>query len=191
RTRPGALQVGLWLIILPLWLAASGTVDAREPEPARPALADELRDLAERHYEELDTTAILRAVQGLQEASGGLVDLGPEMIRSLLRGEGLPLRARDLLLAAAGVFFGAVIDNAALLGRLVLLAVLLALLRLLQSAFAGEAVATAANAAVYLAMVALGLVVLRDAFATMGGVITDLVDFMLAMLPTLLTLMAG
>src|SRR5690606_15093810 len=112
-------------------------------------------------------------------------------IRSLLRGEGLPLRARDLLLAAARVFFGAVIDNAALLGRLVLLAVLLALLRLLQSAFAGEAVATAANAAVYLAMVALGLVVLRDAFATMGGVITDLVDFMLAMLPTLLTLMAG
>lgn len=192
---PAAVVLGVLLLAAPgTLLARSGPAAPapQQPDISRPALADDIRRLAEDHYEDLDTAELLRVVQRLQDEGGrGLAALGPELIRSIIRGDGLPLEARDIFLALAGVFFGAVVDNAALLGRLVLLAVLLAVLRLLQTAFAGEAVATAANAAVYLAMVALGLVALRDAFATMGGVIRDLVDFMLAMLPTLITLMAG
>ena len=172
---------------------------AQAPAPVLPGagaswagLADEVRRLAQEQYQDLDTAEMFQVVRRLQERAGqDLPALGPELIRSVIRGEGLPLEAGELAAAAARVFLGAVVDNAALLGQLVLLAVLMAVLRLLQTAFAGEAVAAAANAAVFLAMVALGLVALRDAYATAAGVINDLVDFMLAMLPTLVTLMAG
>ncbi|HEX6988329.1 MAG TPA: stage III sporulation protein AE [Bacillota bacterium] len=216
RASPAALLGALLLAVIVLLPQAAGAsaqaapppdpevrpVDPADPAPGRDAreqgdaapetLADEIRRLAERHYEQLDTGEVLHALERLrEEAGGGLTAVGPQLIRSVIRGEGVPLEAQDVLAAAAGIFFGAVVDHAALLGRLVLLAVLLALLRLLQSAFAGETVAAVADAAVYLAMVAVGLVVLWDAFDTIRGVITDLVDFMLAMLPTLVTLMAG
>lgn len=84
-----------------------------------------------------------------------------------------------------------VVGNAGLLLKVILLAMLAAILQNVQSAFESEAAGKLAHAVVYLALVGLAVTGFGLAVSTARQVMDVLSGFMLAMLPTLLTVLAG
>ncbi len=87
--------------------------------------------------------------------------------------------------------FHEVLANSRLLGRLVVLAVLAALLQNLQSAFERESVGKFAYYVVYLVLVVLALGGFGVAMTAARDAIKDLTTFMWALLPVLIALLAG
>ncbi|HEY8449947.1 MAG TPA: stage III sporulation protein AE [Bacillota bacterium] len=171
--------------------AAAGPSEAGDAAPAG-ALPPELAEIVERQWENLETGRILEFVRELnRESEGRLPPLDWDAVTGIVRGEGFPYSARDVLGAVVHALFGAIVDNIGLLGRLVLLAVLLAVLHLLQSAFERETVASAAYTVVYLAMITVALVAFYEAVSVAREVVDSLVGFMQAILPLLITLLAG
>lgn len=84
-----------------------------------------------------------------------------------------------------------VLANAGLLAKLVVLAIVAALLQNMQSAFDSEATGKLAHAVVYLVLVGMAVTGFGLAVSTARQVMDQLSGFMLAMLPTLLTVLAG
>lgn len=87
--------------------------------------------------------------------------------------------------------FHEVLANSRLLGRLVVLAVLAALLQNLQGAFERESVGKLAYLVVYLVLVVLALGGFGVAVTAARDVIGDLTTFMWALMPVLIALLAG
>ncbi|MHB0887040.1 MAG: stage III sporulation protein AE [Bacillota bacterium] len=87
--------------------------------------------------------------------------------------------------------FHEVLANSRLLGRLVVLAVLAALLQNLQSAFERESVGRLAYFVVYLVLVVLALGGFGVVVTAASDAIKDLTTFMWALLPVLIALLAG
>ncbi|GAB6876021.1 stage III sporulation protein AE [Thermaerobacter litoralis] len=164
---------------------------APEGEPAGGTL--DLDRLAQRQWEETEGAAgFLQALDRVREQVGeALPGLDWESTWQALRRGELPWDAGDILGALLRALAGEVVTNGGLLLRLLVLAVLLAVLQAIENAFDNEAVARAAYAVTYLALIALALVSFRDALAVSQQAIQGLVDFLLASLPVLLTLMAG
>lgn len=160
-------------------------------EPAPPEEFS-LEDLARRQWESLGVDDMWNLVGDIYEETGRqLPPMNWDTVRGILRGEGLPVDGRDVLGILARSLFGAVMSHAGLLGRLVLLAVLLAILHLLQTAFEGRTVATVAYAVVYLALVVIALSAFHEALQTARDTVRNLVGFMQAVLPLMVTLLAG
>lgn len=137
-------------------------------------------------------TGFLEALERVRQQVGDAVPgLDWEHTLEALRQGRLPWDAGDLLGALVRVLAGEVATNSGLLLRLLVLAVLLAVLQAIENAFDNEAVARTAYAVTYLALIALALVSFRDALAISQQAIQGLVDFLLASLPVLLTLMAS
>lgn len=171
--------------MLPIALAATAEAASSDPQQL-------LFERAEQQWESLPTDAIRDYLQELQRRSDGLLEpLSAASLRGLIRGEGFPYGPDQLLSAALRLLFGGILDHLDLLGQLVLLAVLLAVLQLLRTAFAGETVGNVAAAVVYLAVAVVALVAFIEAMRSVQDVIGSLVGFMLAILPLLITLLAG
>lgn len=83
------------------------------------------------------------------------------------------------------------LSNANLLGRLLVMAVFCALLQNLHSAFEGDTVGRLAYGVCHLALALLAFSGLRLALSVARGVVEQLVSFMQAMVPLLLTLVAA
>lgn len=147
--------------------------------------------VAAEHLRSLDTAEIDRF----------LGDLNRE-----LRGYAPPLTLRDALQAAKNqdrwdpwsllrglgrYLVSEVLLSTALLGRLLVLAVIGALLQHLQSSFERETAGKVARWAIYLVLVAVAFTSLHTAMQIAREVLTRLAGFMMALLPTLLTLLAG
>lgn len=149
-------------------------------------------DIARQQWEELDAEGFLQALERVREqVAGRLPGLDWESTLRSLRQGSLPWSATDVLAALFRVFADEVVTSGGLLFRLLVLAVLLAVLQSIENAFGNEAVARAANAVVFLVLVALALVSFRDALALARDTIQNLVDFLLASLPVLLPLLAA
>jgi stage III sporulation protein AE len=84
-----------------------------------------------------------------------------------------------------------VLANTGLLAKILVLAVLSALLQNIQSAFESEGTGKLAHTVVYLVLVGLALTGFGIAVSTAKQVMDTLSGFMLAMLPTLLAVLAG
>jgi len=87
--------------------------------------------------------------------------------------------------ALLSYFLGAMLVNLRLLGQLVVLAVIAAVLANLQAAYEGETVARTAWTVAYLLILVLGLAGFHSAVSLARGAITDLVGYMLSLLPVL------
>lgn len=175
---------------VPATTAAFAPAQATVEEPVSPR--DWLLEAARRQWESLGMDDMLSVMgEVYQETGEHLPPLNWETVSGVLRGEGLPIAAGDLLAALAQALFGAIVDNAGLLGRLVLLAVLLAVLHLLQSAFESRSVAATAYTVVYLTMAVFALMAFYDALQLAVGTVRNLVSFMHSILPLLVTLLAG
>jgi stage III sporulation protein AE len=84
-----------------------------------------------------------------------------------------------------------VVANTGLLAMIIVLAVISALLQNMQTAFASDGTGKLAETVIYLLLVGLALTGFGIAVTTAKQVMDTLSGFMLAMLPTLLTLLAG
>lgn len=143
-------------------------------------------------WQQLDQEDVLAFIRRLNSGlTGALPPLSWDTILGLFRGEGFPYQLGDLFRALFQSLFQGIGENLTLLGQLIVLAVLLAVLQQMQAAFAAPAVGQTAYAVVYLALIALAMTAFHTAASLARGTVTELVDFMLALLPLLMTLLAG
>lgn len=176
------------LAVAALWLLAPG--QARAAPAARPA---EPADLAASQGKELD----LSLLEGLlKDASRTWQGYGPEIslrdFLALYRGEEQGKFSPGAVLAGfLRYLVREVLGNADLLVKLVVLAVAAALLQNLQSAFDAEGTGKLAYAVVYLTLAGVAVAGFGLAVMTARQVTDSLTGFMLAVLPTLLTVLAG
>ncbi|MBS4023715.1 MAG: stage III sporulation protein AE [Dethiobacter sp.] len=84
-----------------------------------------------------------------------------------------------------------VLVNLALLGKLLFLAVVAALLKNLEKAFANESIASLTQTIVYLALITIAMQSFGVAVGIGRQTVNSLVEFMLAIIPLLLTLLAS
>lgn len=113
-------------------------------------------------------------------------------IREMLRGEqSIPLSIGELFKNVTSFLFREVVANFRLMGQLIILAVLAALLENLKSAFAQDTVAKLAQGVVFLVLFTIAINSFRLALDLGRGVIDNMIDTMQALIPLLLTLMAG
>lgn len=112
------------------------------------------------------------------------------LVTSLARGD-LGYRPGDFLAAVWRYLFQEVIANAALLGKLVVLAVICAVLQNISSAFEKSTTSRVAYTAVYLALVTIAVGSFMIALNTGREMVENMVIFMHAMLPVMLTLLCA
>jgi len=113
-----------------------------------------------------------------------------EMISSLARGE-LGVSINEVIKGLLKYLFREIVANSRLLGQLLILAVLCAILQNVQSAFEKGTVGKIAWSVCYLALLSLALGTFTIAVQTGRQTIEDMVAFMNAMLPALITLLTA
>ncbi len=147
--------------------------------------------LVEERLSEVDVEDLERAFEQMNRELGEYVpeSLG-QIVRDMVKGRPL-LDPRGIMGGLARYFFGEVRHSLSLLGKIMVLAVLCALLSTMQSAFQSDAVARLADAICFMALAVLALGSLSQAMAVTRAAVTDLTSLMLALLPTLAVLVAG
>lgn len=188
------MRIRLALLTLLLWACMGGAALGAEasPEPAETAAVD-VNTALQMQLEAADTVeleAFLREVNQTWEGYGPEISLRDFM--ALQReGEDAPYSMTAILVGLVRYLVREVVANADLLAQLVVLAVVAALLQHMQTAFASEATGKLAQTVVYLALVGLAVTGFGLAVTTAQQVMERLSGFMLAMLPTLLAVLAG
>ncbi|MHB1419264.1 MAG: stage III sporulation protein AE [Bacillota bacterium] len=125
------------------------------------------------------------------EVGDYLPDLSVTKIIADLRSGKTDLSLKSLLEGILKYLFRELLANSSLLGKLVILAVVCAVLQNLQGAFDRSGTGKMAYAVAYLVLVIIALGSFTLAINTGRNAITNMVDFVQALLPVLLTLMAA
>ena len=113
-------------------------------------------------------------------------------VREMLSGERTtPFSVGEFFTNIVSFLFREVVANFNLMGQLIVLAVLAALLENLKSAFTQDTVAKLAQGVVFLVLFSIAINSFRIALELGSGVIDNMVDTLQALIPLLLTLMAG
>lgn len=143
-------------------------------------------------FSELDLRQVDEAAGVLRaEIDAALPDMDFKTLAvSLARGD-LGYTPGDLAAALWRYFFREVLANAALLGKLVVLAVICAVLQNISGAFEKSTTSRMAYTAVYLALITIALGSFVIALNTGREAIENMVVFMHAMLPVMLTLLCA
>ncbi len=113
-----------------------------------------------------------------------------EMMSKMVRGE-LGLSLGEVTKGLLAYFFREMVANSRLLGRLLILAVLCAVLQNIQSAFEQGTIAKIAWSVCFLVLLTLALGSFTIAIQTGRQAIEEMVSFMNAMLPVLITLLTA
>lgn len=171
------------------WAASGPVASAASAAAATPVSPDAL---ASRQMEALDRAQVNRLLDEInRETAPYLPALSLDRLWGLLRGEDGGWHPANLARGLLRYFLGELLRNAGLLAKLVVLAVLAAVLYNLQASFADAAVARAAYGVVFIALVGLALVSFHQALQMAQGTLDRLSTFMLATLPLLITLLAA
>ncbi|WP_029420146.1 stage III sporulation protein AE [Alicyclobacillus macrosporangiidus] len=185
---PGLAQAA----VDPAGVSASAPYGSASPgQSALEQAGDSARAAAEQQLEQLPVQSIERFWHDLQAEYGGfLPDVpGGSIVRSILDSGGFNLHG-----IAAGVvryFLHEVLDNAQLLGGILVLSVLAALLESMQAAFERQAVSQIAYFVVFLVLLVLAIGSFTEAVGTAKHAIQSMTDFMLATVPLVVTVMAA
>ncbi|MHB1125361.1 MAG: stage III sporulation protein AE [Bacillota bacterium] len=161
-----------------------------------PAVAEPVQSPASTNVDEqlsnLDVKELESFIRQVDAEVGEyLPDLSLSKIVADLRSGEADLSTKNLLEGIFRYFFRELLANSSLLGKLVILAVVCAILQNLQGAFDRSGTGKMAYAVAYLALVIIALSSFTLAINTGRQAITSMVDFVHALLPVLLTLMAA
>lgn len=179
------------MLILLLILCCGGVAWAEGPPAAsKPA---EMRDsLLQQQSQMIDTRSIDAILTDMNKTWQGYgPDISLKDFLAIYKGEDSKFSLKAILGGLVRYLLREVVANAGLLVKIVTLAMVAALLQNMQSAFDSEATGKLAHTVVYLVLIGLALTGFGLAVTTAKGVMDALSDFMLAMLPTLLALLAG
>lgn len=192
--RSGPLKM-LTPLMLAAWMAVTA-LGAAGPAWASGPDGSSTGGLLEQELERQSGALGLEDVQAILDELNGEMrgDLPPinvkDVARMILRGEG-PYTFAGFVSALAARLGREVWAGSGLMARLVILALLCGLLQNMQSAFARKETSELASAACNLVLIILATGGFVLAMRTCQGVIDRLVDFMEAMLPVMITLLAG
>lgn len=148
--------------------------------------------LAEEQARSLDTGRFDALLDELnRETASYLPPLNRDTVFRFLRGEGNPWQLGDLARGLARYFFREVAGSLSLLGKLVVLAVLAAVLFNLQASMSEAGVARAAYAAVLLALAGLALASFHLGLQAAQETVGRMVTFMQSILPVLIAMLVA
>jgi stage III sporulation protein AE len=149
-------------------------------------------DLAKQQIEDTDLGDIQQYWNELKGEYGGFFPDGklPEL-KQLMFPEGNNWNASQMFMGIVRFFLHEVLYSGKLLITIVLLTVFTMLLETMQNAFERNAVSKVAYGIAYMVLIILAVNSFRTATSYAGDAIERMVQFMLAMVPLLLTLMAG
>jgi stage III sporulation protein AE len=149
-------------------------------------------DLAKRQSEDVQLGEIQKYWNDLKGQYGGYFPEGklPEL-RQLMFPEGKSFSAQQVFIGICRFFLHEVLYSGKLLVTIVLLTVFTMLLETMQNAFERNAVSKVAYGIAYMVLIILAVNSFRTAIEYAGDAIEKMVQFMLAMVPLLLTLLAG
>ncbi|MFC5467890.1 stage III sporulation protein AE [Cohnella suwonensis] len=149
-------------------------------------------DLAKEQSEDVELGQIQKYWNDLKSEYGGYFPEGklPEL-RQLMFPNGEPWNPMRALGGLARFFLHEVLYSGKLLVTIVLLSVFTMLLETMQSAFERNAVSKVAYGIAYMVLIILAVNSFKTATSYAGEAIANMVQFMLAMVPLLLTLLAG
>jgi stage III sporulation protein AE len=161
--------------------------------PPAPGAAAEREALIEQQRQQVDTSPVdsfLAQVSRTWEGYGPNIALG-DFLEVYRGGEGSKYAPLTIIQGLLRYLTREVVANTGLLAKILVLAVAAALLQHMQSAFESEATGKLAYAVVYLVLIGLAVTGFGLAVAIAKQVMETLSGFMLAILPALLTLLAG
>jgi stage III sporulation protein AE len=198
KVRAAVLKLRRMLLALLFFLVllGGGALAEGPPGPGKPAAPDPAaqRDaLLKAQAQNLDTRSLDSFLDDINRTWAGY---GPQItLRDFLevyKGQSDSKYSPKMIMTGLlRYLIREVLANAGLLAQLVVLAIVAALLQNIQSAFESEATGKLAQTVVYLALVGLAVTGFGLAVTTAKEVMEQLSGFMLAMLPTLLALLAG
>ncbi len=149
-------------------------------------------DLAKQQSEDVELGQIQKYWNDLKDEYGGYFPEGklPEL-RELMFPDGKQWSAGQAFAGIARFFLHEVLYSGKLLVTIVLLTVFTMLLETMQSAFERNAVSKVAYGIAYMVLIIIAVNSFRTATSYAGDAIENMVQFMLAMVPLLLALLAG
>ncbi|MCC3373386.1 stage III sporulation protein AE [Cohnella sp. REN36] len=149
-------------------------------------------DLAEQQSGELDMTQIEQFWDRLRSQYGGYFPDGqvPDL-KALMFPQGQGWEMKHALVGLARFFLHEVLYSGKLLVTIVLLAIFTMILETMQSAFERNAVSRVAYAVAYMVLLIIAVNSFRTATTYAADAIGSMVQFMLSMVPLLLTLLAS
>lgn len=192
----GILLAALFFVLAGGTAAGASAVapDAGEggTAPGAASETDIAGDLAQRQTEDVNLQQIEKYWTDLKGRYGGYFPEGklPEL-RQLMFPDGEKWNLGQVLLGILRFFLHEVLYSGKLLVTIVLLTVFTLLLETMQNAFERNAVSKVAYAIAYMVLIILAVNSFRTATSYAGDAIANMVQFMLAMVPLLLTLLAG
>ncbi|WP_328793708.1 stage III sporulation protein AE [Heliomicrobium undosum] len=140
----------------------------------------------------VDLSEFQRVLDELERDKGKyLPSLNPRTIMEDIRNGNVSLSVGEVFRGVMGYLFQEVLSNTALLGELIILAVVVAVLNHFQSSFESGAVSKVAFAVGYMVLITIAIHSFHTAIQTGRGAIEDMVRFMQAILPVLLTLLTA
>lgn len=181
-------QFRVFALVVVLSLFCLQPAHAAPEQPQQPPL--NLESILNQQLDELDLQSLEQILRSLeQEYAGYIPDLNiPSMIKHIREGGGLDLR--QFLNNLLRFTVKEVIGQSALLGRLIVLAVLCTLMKRMQDSFGG-AVGNVAYAICFLVLMGIALQSFSLTIRTVGTSVSTIVSFIYSLLPVLLTLLVS
>lgn len=181
----------LLLLVTLCWCLLPGAAFAEGPPVAEGATArDRIVQLQAQNLDTRPIEAFLTEINRTWEGYGPDISLR-DFLEIYKGGEDAKYSPRMIMAGLLRYLVREVLANTGLLAKLIVLAIVAALLQNMQSAFENEATGKLAHSVVYLVLIGLALTGFGLAVATAKAVMDTLTGFMLAMLPTLLALLAS
>lgn len=191
-------KLGIAIVVIVIYLLAGQALTVRAAAPAgagqsEPASGAEMSgELAKAQSQDIDTQQIQKYWNDLKREYGGYFPDGKlPGLRELMFPSGEGWSTGQALAGLARFFLHEVLYSGKLLVTIVLLTVFTMLLETMQTAFERNAVSKVAYAIAYMVLIILAVNSFRTATSYAGDAISKMVEFMLAMVPLLLTLLAG
>lgn len=180
-------MIVLLLALFSVWFATPVGLTYAATVPTNQTVTTE----ANQQLDTLPTQSIDAFWQHLNATYGGyLPDVsGESLISAIASGHGFHIK--QLAHGLIRYFFSELLDNAALLGGILILAVLAALLESMQSAFESQTVSQVANAVIFLVLMVLAIGSFTEAVGYAKHAIQSMSDFMLASVPVLVAVLAA
>jgi stage III sporulation protein AE len=172
--------------------AYTGASAAGEPLQGTTSQPDVAETLAQKQTEDVNLQQIEKYWTDLKAEYGGYFPEGklPEL-RKLMFPDSQSWNLGQAFMGIARFFLHEVLYSSKLLVTIVLLTVFTMLLETMQNAFERNTVSKVAYAIAYMVLIILAVNSFRTATSYAGDAIGNMVQFMLAMVPLLLTLLAG
>jgi len=188
-TKPGSKiewrPLIVWMLSAMIWLSVQAQADTGT-DPARDATQDLIEtqlgrlemDQVERYWNEL-----------LREYGGYLPGSRAPTLMEMIMGEGLSFG--EIIGGLARMLFHEILFNGSLMVSIIILTVFSMILETMQSAFEKNTVSKIAYSISYIVLIVLAVNSFHVAIGYAREAIEDMIDFMVAMVPLLLTMLAA